>query len=64
MTQKSQRQLEYTVSTHAVERLAPSRDAMRLCEQISDGKINADAAVEKLLQMYGLRRGRSNGRQL
>lgn len=61
MTQKSKRHLEYTVSTHAVEHLIPSRDAIDLCEQVSDGKISANAAVEKLLQIYGLSRGRSNG---
>lgn len=32
MTQKSKRQLEYIASTHAVERLTPSQDAIRLCE--------------------------------
>lgn len=61
MTQKSKRQLEYIVSTHAVERMAPSQDAMRLCEQISDGKLSADAAVEALLRLYGLKQVNSNG---
>lgn len=61
MTQKSKRQLEYITSTHAVERLTPSHDAMRLCEQLSDGKISADAAVETLLRLYGLKRVSSNG---
>ena len=61
MTQKSKRQLEYIASTHAVERLTPSQDAMCLCEQLSDGKISADAAVETLLRLYGLKRVNSNG---
>lgn len=61
MTQKSRKQLEYTTATHAVEHLTPSRDAMRLCEQISDGKISADTAVETLLRLYGLKRVSSNG---
>lgn len=61
MTQKSKRQLEYIASTHAVERLPPSQDAIRLCEQLSDGKISADAAVEALLQLNGLKHVSSNG---
>lgn len=60
MTQKSRKQLEYVASTHAVERLTPSQDAMRLCEQLSDGKINADSAVETLLRLYGLKQVSSN----
>ncbi len=61
MTQKSRRYLEYVVSTHAVEQLTPSQDAMRLCEQLSDGEISADAAVETLLRLYGLKRVSSDG---
>ncbi len=61
MTQKSKRQLAYTASTHAVECLALSQDAIRLCEQISDGTISADAAVETLLRLYGLKQVNSNG---
>ena len=64
MTQKSQRQLEYIASTHAMERLPPSQDAMRRCEQLSAGKISADVAVETLLRLYGLKRVNSNGWQL
>ena len=61
MTQKSKKNLEYTACTYAVEHLAPSRDAMRLCELISDGMISADPAVKKLIQMYDLKQGNSNG---
>lgn len=61
MTQKGKRQLEYIASTHAVERSTPSRDAMRLCKLLSDGKISADAAVETLLRSYGLKQVSSNG---
>ena len=60
MMQKSKRQLEYIASTHTVERLTPSQNAMRLCEHLSDGKISADAAVEALLRLYGLKQVNSN----
>ncbi len=31
MTQKSKKQIEYTLATHAIERLVPSKAAIRLC---------------------------------
>lgn len=55
MTQKSKRQLEYTISTHAIEHLTPSQEAIRLCRQMSEGKLDADSAVAALLHQYGLR---------
>ena len=61
MTRKSKRQLEYTIATHVIERLTPSRDALHLCEQVSDGEITADTAVEMLLQFYRLKRVETNG---
>lgn len=61
MPQKSKRQFEYTTATHGIERLTPSRDALRLCEQVSDGEITADTAVEMLLQFYRLKRAETNG---
>lgn len=60
MTKKSKRQLEYTIATHAVERLSPSREAIRLCEQVSDGEISADSAVEALIRLHGLKQVMSN----
>lgn len=60
MLQKSKHQLDYTIATHAVEHLEPSKDAVSLCKQISEGKISTDAAVEKLLWMYGLKRNKSH----
>lgn len=62
MPQKSKRQLEYTTATHVIERLTPSRDALRLCEQVSNGEISADTAVEMLLQSYCLKRVETNSR--
>lgn len=61
MTQKSKKQIEYTLATHAVERLTPSKEAIRLCELISDGKMSADRAVDTLLSQYGLKRVSGNG---
>lgn len=61
MTQKSRKQIEYTLATYAIERLTPSKETIRLCEQICDGKLNADQAVELLLKQYGLKRVSANG---
>lgn len=61
MTQQSRKKIEYTLATHAIERLTPSQDALRLCEQMADGVLNADAAVSFVLERYGLVRVVSNG---
>lgn len=61
MTAKNKKQLEYIMATHAVERLIPSKAALRLCGQMSDGKLNANDAVEALLHQYGLMRVSSDG---
>lgn len=61
MTQKSKRNIEYTKATHAVERLIPSKNALLLCEQISDGKVSANAAVDAILRLHGLKQVDLNG---
>lgn len=53
--------LKYTLSTQAVERVTPSKDAVRLCERLSEGKVSANAAVDAIKQKYGLARGISRG---
>lgn len=60
MTQKSEKQIEYTIATHAVERLTPSEAAVRLCEQLSDEIINVDTAVDAILRRYGLKQVAAN----
>ena len=54
MTKQHKQQLEYTLATHAIEKLVPSEEALRLCERMADGEISADAAVAFLLEQYGL----------
>ena len=53
MTQKAKKQIAYTLATHAVERLTPSQEAIRYCEQVSNGTLSADQAMEKLLKRHG-----------
>ncbi|MBQ7624198.1 MAG: hypothetical protein IJS65_02860 [Clostridia bacterium] len=54
MTKKASEHISYTLSTNAIESMAPGKDAVRCCEQISDGKLSADQAVEILLRKRGL----------
>jgi len=61
MTQKCQKQIEYTLATHAIEKLSPSKEALLLCERMDSEKLSADAAVASLLERYGLSRVRANG---
>ena len=50
----TQQSIKYTLSTGAIERVTPSREAVRLCEELTKGKVNANAAVEAIKVKYGL----------
>lgn len=53
--------LQYTLSTQAIERVVPSKEAVRLCEKLSAGKLTANAAIDLIKAQYGLTRGISRG---
>ncbi|NMA37379.1 MAG: hypothetical protein GX942_03625 [Papillibacter sp.] len=57
MSRETQQYMKYTLSTQAIERIIPSEEAILLCQKISDGKLNANTAVDKIKQKYGLTRG-------
>lgn len=61
MTQKAKKQLTYTLATHAIEKLSPSKEACRLCEKMSDGRMSANDAVEEIMRRYGVKRVTSRG---
>ena len=61
MSSKSQKQIEYTLATHAIEKLFPSKDALLLCERMDSEKLSVDAAVASILERYGLSQVRANG---
>ena len=48
MTKKAERNLKYTLATHAAEHMMPSRKAISLCEKIANGQISGDMAVEEI----------------
>lgn len=52
MTSKCKEHLDYTLATLAIEHLTPSREALRLCVQVSEGTINADTAVMTVLRQH------------
>ena len=54
MTEHASAALNYTLATHAAERMKPSQEALRLCEEIAEGYISGDQAVEQLLLRYGI----------
>lgn len=56
-----QKNVKYTLASHAVERLRPSDDAIELMQKMSDGKISADDAVNQLLKKYGVSQGKRHG---
>lgn len=60
MTREASKQIEYSLSTLAIEKLSPSREAMKLCEQMSDGEISTEAAVAAIINRYSSRRMKHN----
>lgn len=57
MTKKAERNLKYTLATHAAENMMPSRKAISLCEKIANGQISGDMAVEEIKRYYGVESG-------
>ena len=60
MTLKAKTNVEYTIATHAAEKISLSREAIALCERIADGHISGDAAVAEILRRYGVESRRAN----
>lgn len=56
MTEIRKKEIEYTLVTQAVESIIPSRNAIALCEKMSEGLISADAAVSAILNAHGINR--------
>lgn len=56
-----QKNIQYTLASHAIERMRPSNDAIDLMQKMSDGKISADDAVNQLLKKYGISKEKLHG---
>ena len=54
MTERAAAAVNYTLATHAAERMEPSQKAIHLCEEIAEGHISGDYAVRQLLLSYGI----------
>ena len=54
MMPKAQKNLEYTLATHALEGLRPSDHAVLLCERMAEGELTADEAVDAILKYYNI----------
>ena len=52
MQEQTNRHLKYTLGTLAVERLTPSKHAVRLCAKLSEGKISVDQALRSVKEKY------------
>lgn len=53
VTERAAAAVNYTLATHAAERMKPSQKAIHLCEEIAEGHISGDDAVQQLLLSYG-----------
>lgn len=54
MTERTKRNIDYTLGTFAVEGLRPSKDAIRLCERMGDGKITLQEAIREIERKHGV----------
>lgn len=54
MASLAEQNVKYTISTGAIEKAIPSKDAIKLCERMSKGDLTANAAVDLLKKKYGL----------
>ena len=61
LMEERKKYLKYAVATHTIEKLFPSEDALRLCEQVSDGVLDANDAIESILKKYDLKRVPAHG---
>lgn len=52
-----QKNLRYTLATHAAEHMMPSRKAISLCKKIINGQTSSDMAVEEIKRDYGAESG-------
>ncbi len=55
MSQTSKERLDYVLATLAIEHLVPSREALQLCAQVSEGTMDADTAVRAFLRQHRLK---------
>ena len=53
--------IQYIVSTLAIEGLTPSNDALELCRNLFDGKIDEKTAEDSIFEKYGLSRVKKHG---
>lgn len=60
MSNKTIENLKYSIATHAVEKLMPSQEAIRICKRVAEGRISGDKAVEQIKRNYGLDGRQSN----
>lgn len=54
--------IRYIVSTLAIEDLKPSQEALDLCRELFEGKINSADAEKSIFAKYGINRAVKNGK--
>ena len=52
MKKQIKENIEYTLSTFAIEHLVPSKDAIHLCEENAKGNISVEAAIQEIKDKY------------
>lgn len=55
MTKQAKENINYTLSTLAIEKLTPSKAAIKLCEETTAGKMSVEKAIKALTALYGVK---------
>ena len=52
MKRQTEKNIEYTLATFAIEKLVPSKDAIHLCRENARGRIGIDQAIRTIKDKY------------
>ena len=55
MTTNTKKNIEYTLSTFAVEGLKPSKEAVKIYEHLDEGKISLSDAIKAIENKHNLK---------
>jgi hypothetical protein len=56
MTKEIQKNIDYTLSTFAIEKLKPSKVAIELCRKNAEGSISLENAIQEIKNRYKVAR--------
>ena len=62
MQTSTRAKLDYIVATMAIEKQAPSPEAVSLCAGMAEGTVSMEEAMKQIYEKYNLKRNPGHGR--